>query len=188
MRRDPRRVECGPAAGVRSAVGVVLLSLLAGCATRTAGVDQRLILPEGGARHEMAENQAFVFPAPQGNAPPAFPVGFGKDELPPTTLCATLVVEADGAVRDVAILDEPGCMDAGTQPLLASAVIDAVSAWRFTPPVFCTYPDAAARDRDWDGRGCPGEVVEIRPVAVTLAYAFTFEVRNGRARVGASRH
>ena len=42
---------------------------------------------------------------------------------------------------------------------------------------------------------CIGQTTEIdgvtlpyRPVAVTLAYAFTFEVRNGRARVGASRH
>lgn len=163
------------------------LALLAGCATRTAGVEQRLILPEGSARYELADHQAFVFPAPLGNGPPSFPEGFGKDELPPTTLCASLVVEADGTVRDIALLDDPGCAAADPQPLLASAVVDAVSAWRFAPAMFCTYPDAATRDRDWNGQGCAGAVAEARPVAVTLAYAFTFEVRNGRPRVGASR-
>lgn len=180
--------ESTEATGVQPwlSAGVVCL-LLGACATRTAGVEQRLILPEGSARYEMAANQAFVFPAPQGNAPPSFPDDFGKRELPPTTLCATLVVEPSGAVRDVAMLDDPGCASAGAQPLLASAVVDAVSAWRFAPAAFCIYPDAATRDRDWNGQGCAGEVVEAKPVAVALAYAFTFEMRNGRPRVGASR-
>ena len=78
-------------------------------------------------------------------------------------------------------------MDPAAQPLLGKAVLDAVSAWRFKPAMFCTYPDAATRDRDWNGDGCTGAVVEARPVAVTLAYAFTFEVRNGRHQVGAAR-
>ena len=47
---------------------LALAGVLAACATRTAAVDQRLILPEGAARYEMESNQAFVFPVPQGNA------------------------------------------------------------------------------------------------------------------------
>ena len=163
------------------------LLVLTACATRTAGVDQRLILPEGGKRYELEDRQAFVFPAPQGNASPGFPQGFGARDLPPTTLCARFVVDPDGGIRDVAAIREVGCMDPAAQPLLGKAVLDAVSAWRFKPAMFCTYPDAAARDRDWNGDGCTGAVVEARPVAVTLAYAFTFEVRNGRHQVGAAR-
>ena len=157
------------------------------CATRTAGVEQRLILPEGGKRYEMADNQAFVFPLGQGNQSPGFPGDFGERDLPTTTLCAKFVVTSDGAVRDAAMLDDPGCIDPATQPLLAAAVLEAVSAWRFEPAVFCDYPDAATRDRDWNGKGCAGDAVEAKPVAVTLAYAFTFEVRNGRRQIGAAR-
>ena len=165
---------------------VVLLGATA-CATRTAGVEQRLILPEGGKRYEMADNQAFVYPMPQGNLPPVFPEGLGERDLPPTTLCAKFVVDPAGAVRDVAALHEPGCGDPATQPLLGKAVLEAVSAWRFEPAMFCTYPDAATRDRDWNGNGCAGAAAEARLVAVTLAYAFTFEVRNGKRKVGAAR-
>lgn len=49
--------------------------------------------------------------------------------------------------------------------------------------MFCDYPDAASRDRDWNGNGCAGERVQARVVPVSLAYAFTFEIREGRQRV-----
>lgn len=168
-------------------VAALILLGTSACATRTAGVEQRLILPEGGKRYEMADNQAFVFPMAQGNPSPVFPDGFGARDLPPTTLCAKFVVAPDGAVRDAAMLEDPGCIDPALQPQLASAVLDTVSAWRFEPAVFCDYPDAATRDRDWNGKGCAGTSVDARPVAVTLAYAFTFEVRNGRRQVGSAR-
>lgn len=164
----------------------VIAALLAStaCATRVAGVEQRMIVPAGTARHEMAANQAFVYPQAQANAAPAFPAGYERAELAPTTLCAKFVVGTDGAVRDVALLDDSGCSSPGEQPQLGAAVLGAVSAWRYEPAAFCDYPDAATRDRDWNGVGCAGALVETRPVAVTLAYAFTFEVRNGRQRVG----
>ncbi|KAF1692589.1 hypothetical protein CSC65_13910 [Pseudoxanthomonas daejeonensis] len=165
---------------------VVLVLSVAACATRTAGVEQRLILPEGAARYEMAANQAFVFPAPRDNAPPGFPQGYELRDLPPTTLCAGFVVDTDGGVREIALLEDPGCMGPKMQPQLGDAVLRAISGWRFEPAVFCDYPDAATRDRDWNGTGCAGAVTEARRVAVTLAYAFTFEVRNGRQQVGAA--
>lgn len=183
--RSPRVVDGGRLVA-RMAVAT-MLCLLAACATRTAAVDQRLILPEGAARYEMDANQAFVFPVPQGNAAPEFPDGFARHDLAPTTLCVRFVVDADGTLRDVALLEEAGCIGATAQPLLAVAVLESVSAWRFDPAMFCNYPDAATRNRDWNGVGCAGAVVETRPVAVTLAYAFTFEVRNGRRQVGAAR-
>jgi|GEM_PF-73141 len=168
-------------------IPAILMLACGACATRAAGVEQRMILPEGAARYEMTENQAFVFPAPRGNATPAFPQAFVARELAPTTLCASFVVTAEGAVRDVALLEEAGCSSAAAQPLLGTAVLEAVSAWRFDPAMFCIYPDAATRDRDWNGDGCAGAVAEAKPVAVMLAYAFTFEVRNGRQRVDAAR-
>ena len=168
------------------AILVCLMSagVLSACATRTAAVDQRLILPAGAARYEMAPNQAFVFPMPGDNAPPAFPEGYARRDLPPTTLCASLVVDVDGGVRDVALLEDAGCVEVAVQPQLGAAVLAAVSAWRFDPAMFCSYPDEATRNRDWNGVGCAGAVAETKTVAVTLAYAFTFEGRNGRTHVG----
>ena len=160
------------------------LPACAACATRTAAVDQRLILPAGAARYELAADQAFVFPAPRDNAPPVFPAGYERRDLPPTTLCASLVVDATGGVRDVALLEDAGCVAGAAQPQLGAAVLDAVASWRFDPAMFCDYPDEATRNRDWNGVGCAGAVAEARPVAVTLAYAFTFEVRNGHAQIG----
>lgn len=166
---------------------LVSACLLCGCATRTAGVEQRMILPEGGSRYELQPHQAFVFPAAHDNATPGFPAGYQMRDLAPTTLCVGFVVQADGSVRNAALLGDPGCTGSDLQPQLGEAVLQAVSAWHYEPAAFCDYPDAATRDRDWNGFGCAGAVVETRPVAVTLAYAFTFEVRNGRQRVGAAR-
>jgi len=160
---------------------------VAGCATRSAGVEQRMILPVGAQQHEMADHQAFVFPGPDGNQPPAFPEGYAPSELAPTTLCASLVVDRDGSVRDVALLDGPECSNAAQAPELAAAVTDALSGWRFYPALFCTYPDAATRERDWTPSACTGAATQVEAVAVTLAYAFTFEVRQGRRQVLASR-
>ena len=181
----PPGARMGPAGGgIRLAAAALVLATGA-CATRTAGVEQRMIEPAGTSRHAIADNQAFVYPIPLVHAPPGFPPGEPR-ELPPTTLCASFVVAADGSVRDVAMLAEPGCSVDGP-PGLRDAVVDAVKAWRFEPGAFCDYPDAATRNRDWNRTGCAGAVDGVRPVAVTLAYAFTFEVRNGRPRVGTTR-
>lgn len=157
-----------------------------GCTTRSAGVEQRMILPLGAQRHAPAEHQAFVFPGPDGNMPPAFPDDYRPRELPPTTICASLVVDRDGSVRDVVLLDDAGCDGARQVPELASAVTSALAGWRFFPALLCTYPDAATRERDWTPSACTGATTGVSVVAVSLAYAFTFEVRQGRRRVDAS--
>ncbi len=168
---------------VRAAASL-LLALCAGCASRSADVQQRMILPAGAPRYEMADHQAFVFPAPRQNALPGFPPGALPEFLPPTTLCASLVVDAQGGVREIALMSgDPGCDDPLAAPVLGEAVREALAHWRFSPALFCSYPDAATRDRDWTGTGCAGAALDARPVAVSLAYAFTFEVRDGRPKV-----
>jgi len=159
-----------------------------GCGTtRTAGVEQRMIQPEGTARMEMAANQAFVFPVAREAAAPVFPPGLAIRELPPTTLCVSFVIDGEGTARQVKALGQEGCAVPERYPELAAASQAAVSAWRFEPALFCTYPDEATRNRDWTGDGCAGAVAQVQAVPVTLAWAFTFEVREGRARVEAAR-
>lgn len=165
------------------AVWMLALMVTGGCATRTGNVDQRMLLPDTAARYEMAPHQAFVFPLPRYNATPAFPAASALRELPPTTVCVAFIVDAQGITSDVRPLEQAGCERGAPVAHLHEAAVEAVAAWRFSPAMFCDYPDAATRDRDWDGAGCAGERVEARAVPVSLAYAFTFEVRNDKGRV-----
>lgn len=171
----------------RVAMACIALACVAGCATRSTGIGQRMILPEGVAQYGMDARQAFVFPAVDDGPLPEFPEALAQRELAPTTLCVSLVVDAGGAVHRVAPLAQAGCEAPARFPMLAEAARAAMERWRFRPAMLCTYPDAATRDRDWTGHGCAGAVADATPVAVTLGWAFTFEVREGRARVGTLR-
>ena len=157
--------------------------LLNGCATRTGNVDQRMLLPDSAVRYEMQPHQAFVFPLPRDNAAPVFPTSLAVRELPPTTVCIAFVVDMRGATSEVKPLEQPGCEAPSKVAHLQAAAMSAVATWRFSPAMFCEYPDAATRERDWNGDGCAGDRVEARIVPVSLAYAFTFEVREGKGRV-----
>lgn len=167
---------------------LALIVVLAGCATsRIAAVDKRLILPEGASRYAMAAHQAFVYPVPLDNPTPLFPPDYAPRELPATTLCVAFVVDAEGLPTGVSPLAQAGCAAPEAFAPLRDAVVSAVAGWRFAPAMFCDYPDAATRDRDWNGNGCAGERVEARVVPVSLAYAFTFEVRDGQRRVASAK-
>lgn len=184
-------------AGLRGAagIGLALVVLLAGgCAShgRLAGgqewreteVGQRMIDHTGSGRYAMEPHQAFVMPVLESAPLPQFSPDYAMQSLPPTTLCSALVVQADGSVSEGGLVSGPGCIEPGqAPPELAAAVVDALGRWRFSPALLCTYPDAAARNREWMGRACDGQPLQAEPVPVTLAWAFTFQVRNGRHEV-----
>ena len=157
--------------------------VLSGCATRTGNVDQRMLLPDSATHYEMQPHQAFVFPLPQHNPAPVLPASLVVRELPPTTVCIAFVVDVRGVTSEVKRLEQPGCETQSKVAHLQAAAMSAVATWRFSPAMFCEYPDAATRERDWNGDGCAGDRVETSVVPVSLAYAFTFEVRNGKGRV-----
>lgn len=159
--------------------------LVSGCAHRIDSIGQRLLLPEAAGRYEMAAHQAFVYPVPVDTAGPTFPSAGMPRELPALTLCVAFVVDDKGKATQVLPLHQEGCVDGDAHPLLRDAALSAVAGWTFEPAMFCDYPDATSRDRDWNGYGCAGERVQARVVPVTLAYAFTFEIREGRQRVAA---
>ncbi len=147
-----------------------------------------MIIPSTAARYEMASHQAFTMPQPLANAVPEFPADYRPASSAPVTVCAAVAVGGDGTVSSVGLVHAAGCVDPAVAPAaLEASVRSAVSAWRFTPAMFCTYPDAATRDRDWTGHGCAGAVQEARAVPVSLAWAFTFELRDGQPRVSGRR-
>lgn len=160
---------------------------LGGCASGSGTVGQRMLVPDGVERYGMQEHQAFVFPVAHGNPAPGFPPGYPLRDLRPTTVCLSFVVDEAGHVQNATAQPGPECVPESTAEPLYRQALAQVRQWRFEPAMFCSYPDAVTRDRDWNGRGCNGAVSEARKVPVTLTYAFTFEANNGHYRVGSEK-
>lgn len=168
---------------------IILLALTLGCgscASHIASVDQRMILPQSDNRYELDPRQAFIYPSPLENPSPAFPELFDQSDLPPTVVCVRLSISEQGAVEDAAVLHQEG--ECGTQATgvsrqLEQSVLATLRQWRFEPASICTYPDLASKERDKNETGCNGEGVTATQVAVSLGYAFTFEIANGRRKV-----
>lgn len=174
----PRRAPLGEAS--RALTGAMLV-LAAGCATRSASVDHRMLLPDG-ARHEIAATQLFVMPVMLDAPEPAFPPG-AADAPGEVVVCAEVWLSPDGEVTRVAPSAAPGCADRADARVAryAREVDAAIAGWEFTPAMVCEFPPQALDKRE---RGdCTGPEVQVRRVPVRLAYAFTFEVRDGRRRV-----
>lgn len=167
---------------------IALIAVVAGCATRSASVDQRLILPQSGDRYAMEDRQLFLMPMLLGNESPEFPSSLQLHDLPPTTVCAEVTISDTGVVERVTPLrDAEGCGD-GAAPLVADlerSVEARLLQWRYEPAAICTFRDAQAME-EADGL-CLEQQAERKPVAVRLAYAFTFEVREGKGRVARNR-
>jgi hypothetical protein len=167
--------------------GLVLFA--AGCATRIANVDHRMLLPQGGDRIELESQQLFVMPIALGQPEPAFPsMQPGIAEPVEVTVCAELWLSTDGDITRVAPFDDaPGCApgdDAGALAY-AQAAAEALRRWELTPAMICDFPPQALDKR---ARGdCTGPEVEVRRVPVRLNYAFTFSSRDGKRRVGVAR-
>ena len=160
----------------------------AGCATSSASVDQRMILPESGARHELASTQFFVMPVTLASPEPVFPAA--ADAMAPVdvVVCAEIWLSADADITRIASFDgAPDCA-AGTDPrtqAYAQSVAAALQRWEFTPAMICEFPPQSLDKREHGD--CTGPEVAVRRVPVRLDYAFTFSSRYGRRQVGVAR-
>ena len=176
---------------------VLAAALLAGCSTpapltrvdtRTENVAHQRLAAEGGGGTGAVQPYALQstegYRMPQLYAAPD-PVLGDRDprrELAPTTVCVQVVVNAEGAVeRSVPLLDRSDCA-AGSAPEnhpLMQAVQDAVAAWRYSPAAVCHF---AAGQVPTDRGDCRA-AERVEPVAVSLFYAFTFQIVHGQHTV-----
>jgi hypothetical protein len=172
-----------------SAVPIMLLAIvIAGCATRTTHIDERMLFPASGARHETDARGFFVMPMTLASPQPAFPVSAAGTGTFEVTVCAEIWLSANGDITRVAAFDgAPGCAavsDPQAQPY-ARSVADALQRWEFTPAMVCEFPTELLGKR---GQGdCTGPEVVVRQVPVRLNYAFTFSTRDGRRRINFAR-
>ncbi|MDQ1092183.1 hypothetical protein QE400_001596 [Xanthomonas sacchari] len=186
--------------------GMLLAFGVTGCASqapreamqptqRIDSVDQRMLETGGGAApgaaavpsYRMQPQQVFRMPQPLRAPTPQLPADSPRRSLAATTVCVRVILSAQGAVERSALLDDRPDCSAGAQPQMADllqAVQEAVAQWQFVPAAICTYADPAQRPAQ-DGR-CDG-AQSVQEVPVTLAYAFTFEVRQGKASVQSGR-
>ncbi len=167
---------------------VVLAGSLAACATGSASVGHRMLLPDTGARHDIASTQLFVMPVTLAAPEPAFPAVAEAAKAIDVTVCAEVWLSADGDITRIAPFDgAPECADGASpqaQPY-AQSVVAALQHWEFTPAMVCEFPPERL-DKRAQG-DCTGSEVTLRRVPVRLNYAFTFSSRDGRRRVGIAR-
>jgi hypothetical protein len=181
-------VTRAPAQRAQVVAALVLVAAATGCATRSASIDHRMLLPQAGARHALESTQFFVMPVSLAAPEPVFPE-LAEDALAiDLTVCAEVWLSEDGDVSRVVPFDVTvECAQTSTERALAyaQAVVEAMRGWEFTPAMICEFPPQSMDKRE---RGdCTGPEVVVRRVAVRLDYAFTFSLRNGRKRVGVAR-
>jgi hypothetical protein len=181
---------------MRSAALAALALALCSCATgedridRSRSVDRRMLQPNASAgtasavsAYEMRPQERFRMPQPLDDASPQLPADSPRAALAPTTVCARVVISERGAVQRVDPLDDRDECRAGVAPEnadLMRAVQERLLQWKFTPAAICTWP-ATARPPE-DAGDCAG-AGRIEAVPVSLMYAFTFEIREGKATV-----
>ncbi|MFT3761189.1 MAG: hypothetical protein QM761_00970 [Pseudoxanthomonas sp.] len=172
----------------------------AGCATqaerieRSRHVEQRMLVPRASAgaanaieTYRMQPQERFRMPQPLDAPSPALPQDSSRASLPPTTVCVRLVVDAKGAVQRVDPWDDRDECHAGAASEnadLMQAVRDGLTRWTFMPAAVCAWPAEARPPEESDD--CAG-ADRMEPVPVSLLYAFTFEVREGKATVAPRR-
>ena len=173
---------------MRGALFLACLLCFAGCATqRAASVDQRMLTPDSADRYSVDENQVFLMPLSLGNEAPVFPVELEHAALAPTTVCMDVVISDSGNVTQALPLqgrDDCGAGDAAAIPVLQRAVQSALAQWRFEPATICTFPDVEAARRA--NGTCPESEAQRRALPVRLAYAFTFEIVDGKRNIRSS--
>ena len=180
--------------------GAVMLVAITGCASRPvqiaeqtqreASVDQRMLAAqppaEGAAAvttYVLAPTQRFRMPRALRSDTPQLAPDTARTSLPPTTVCAHVILDASGTVQRVDPMSDRDACAAGLLPAnadLLQAVRATVQQWRFVPAALCAFAPGVAQPADMDD--CTGAERQ-EPVPVTLSFAFTFEIRQGKVSV-----
>jgi hypothetical protein len=182
---------------VKRAPLLMMAVLLAGCATqdrlttadtRSENVGHQRLRPDAGGGtgqiqpYALAASEGYRMPQLHTAPDPVVGERDPRTSLPPTTVCLQVVVDAQGSVeRSIPLTDRSEC-SAGEAPEnapLLQAAQEAVAMWKYSSAAVC---DFAAGKVPAD-RGDCRSAERVEPVAVTLQYAFTFEVVKGRQTV-----
>ncbi|KAB7767506.1 hypothetical protein [Xanthomonas maliensis] len=193
-------------------LAMCLATVLCGCAShptveaeqtrqvdqRQQSVDQRMLQPTASAAnasaavqpYTLAASERFRMPRALRSAGPELPPTSPRQTLAPTTICARVILTAEGVVQRVdPLVDRDECTagSAVENADLFDAVRAAVQQWQFEPAAMCRFAPGHPPPAELDD--CSG-ASNVQPVPVTLSFAFTFQIQHGKTRVrtGAMTH
>ena len=161
---------------------VTLAVLLNSGCKSTSQVDMRMILPAGAPVMDIPEDKMFLMASPVSQPMPTYPEGVSHTAEVST--CVEMVIDETGAVSSATPLyGLPDCpqQQASIDPRFVGSSIEAVKNWQFLAAAVCTFPPGTSMTED-----CSGDDVVIAPVAIKLAYAFSFH-SSGRVSAQARR-
>jgi len=179
---------------VKSAPLLMMAALLVGCATqdrlttvdtRSENVGHQRLQPQAGGGsgqlqvYSLGATEGYRMPQLYAAPDPEVGDSDPRAELAPTTICLQVVVDANGDVeRSLPLTDRPECAAGAARenaPLLQAAQ-EAVAMWKYSSAAVCHFAAGKVPADRGDCRGAE----RVEPVAVTLQYAFTFEIVKGR--------
>jgi hypothetical protein len=155
------------------------LIALTGCAAQLSArhaVEKGMILPEGAQQTELKANQKFLMAAPIENRMPAFPKA--PVQQAETTICVEFIVSEDGRAGSVHQIDTaPGCekIENSASRIFFPAVRTAVESWTYFGSALCDYEVSEGE--------CEQGTAKLTPLAIKLAYKFSFTQSNGKRGV-----
>ncbi|CAM4202396.1 hypothetical protein STPA111741_04260 [Stenotrophomonas pavanii] len=179
---------------MKSAPLIMAAALLVGCTsqdrlttvdTRSENVGHQRLQPQAGGGsgqlqvYSLGATEGYRMPQLYAAPDPEVGDRDPRAALAPTTICLQVVVDAEGSVeRSIPLTDRSECSAGETPdnaPLLQAAQ-EAVAMWKYSPAAVCHF----AAGRVPADRGDCRSAERVEPVAVTLQYAFTFEIVKGR--------
>lgn len=155
---------------------------ITGCAANKANlVEKRMILPPFAMTMELENQQSFLMAAPIDEPMPLFPENMHKQNGR-AEVCIEIVVQEDGTVGESMHMPGTDTCDVRPDETYVEAALEAVRRWTFFAAAVCEFPDNIMKTDD-----CSGDGVVVRAVPIKLMYAFEFESRGGKGRVGSRR-
>lgn len=137
-------------------------------------------------QYRLLANEVFIYPDSIDTEPPTLPASRLSKNLEKTILCVRIAITEQGNVSHV----EPAYGVAPCQSGFRTELEDIeqlalarTREWMFFSPGICTYPDKQTPPYTQSEFRCREKGGSYRTAPVTLTYAFSFEVREGKQTV-----
>lgn len=143
----------------------------------------KVFIPPTAQVFDFPKNYKIVVGAPIVQAASIYPPSLIARRIPRRDVCLEIEINERGEVyHSRPLYGIPGCpVDAqAVEPAFVATAESAVTHWRFAPTVVCMFAEGV--DADAEGNDCANEGAKIEPLAIRLAFAFTFITTDGKPK------
>lgn len=164
---------------------VLPVFILGGCAhpalmRKSESVTYHAFIPSGAIGFNLHSNQSITLGAGIKQAPPNYPAQLDATSIPKQSVCLAIAINEKGVVyMSHPLFGIAGCPvnEHAIEPAFVVAAQHAVTHWLFVPSLLCTFQRGTSANAP--GNHCPMAGVVVTPVAISLAFVFTFTQANG---------